>query len=301
MNTMKKLLALVLALALVCSLAACSDSEGTKDPFGASKPATTENKPAQQTTEAKTTEAPETEAPETEAPETEAPATVDTETDATGEDTTGASEEPNGDDPFAAIGSPAVDADLVGTWTATIDFDKIMEGSTEELAQLGEMGTALLDAMKGITMDVNFELRADGTVTAGVDEESAKAAMEQVAPALVDAMIPMAIALSGMSEEDFEKALEQQGMTMESYKEQMLQEINPEDLVGSIQDAQTNGQWRFVDGKLYIVKDGETVDPDNYMTVEVSGDKMTMTEIHGENLDSEEMYKSLLPMEFTRQ
>lgn len=296
MNTIKKMLAFMLALALVCSLAACSDSEGTKDPFGASKPATTENKPAQETTVAKTTDAPTTEAPATEAPETEAPETV-----ATGEDTTGASAEPVGEGQFAAIGNPEVDSALVGTWTSTIDFDKIMEGSTEELAQLGEMGTALLDAMKGITMDVNFELRADGTATAGVDEESAKAAMEQMAPALVDAMIPMVISMSGKTEEDFKQELEKQGMTMESFKEQMLQEINPEDLVGSIQDSQTNGQWRFVDGKLYIVKDGETVDPDNYMSVEVSGDKMTMTEIHGENLDSEEMYKSLLPMEFTRQ
>lgn len=293
MNTIKKMLAFMLALALVCSLAACSDSEGTKDPFGASKPATTENKPTQETTVAKTTDAPTTEAPATEAPETEAP---DTETDATG-----ASAEPVGEGQFAAIGNPEVDSALVGTWTSTIDFDKIMEGSTEELAQLGEMGTALLDAMKGITMDVNFELRADGSATAGVDEESAKAAMEQMAPALVDAMIPMVISMSGKTEEDFKQELEKQGMTMESFKEQMLQEINPEDLVGSIQDSQTNGQWRFVDGKLYIVKDGETVDPDNYMSVEVSGDKMTMTEIHGENLDSEEMYKSLLPMEFTRQ
>ena len=292
MNTMKKLLAFVLALALVCSLAACSDSEGTKDPFGASKPATTENKPAQETTAAPTTAAHTTEAPETEAPETEAP---DTETDATG-----ASAEPVGEGQFAAIGNPEVDSALVGTWTATIDFDKVMEGSTEEIAQLGEMGEAILVAMKGITMDVNFELRADGSATAGVDEESAKAAMEQLAPALVDAMIPLMVSMSGKTEEEFMQELEKQGMSMDSFKEQLMEQLNPEDLVGSIQESQTNGQWRYVDGKLYIVKEGETVDPDNYMVVELSGDKMVMTELHGENLDSEEMYKSLLPMEFTR-
>ncbi|MBQ6074973.1 MAG: hypothetical protein IJK86_02360 [Lachnospiraceae bacterium] len=67
---MKKLLALVLTLAMVLSLAACG---GKKDPTTAAP--TEAPTTAAPTTEAPTTEAPTTEAPTTEAPTTEAPTT----------------------------------------------------------------------------------------------------------------------------------------------------------------------------------------------------------------------------------
>ncbi len=294
MNTMKKMLALVLALALAVSMTACSDSGEKKDPFGESKTATTEKAPVKETT---------TEAPATAAHTTEA--TTETPTEATteapiDEDTTSAQADPNAGDAFAAIGDPAVDTALAGTWVASLDFDKLMEASGEELAQLGEMGEAMMSAFKGISMDINLELRADGTVTFGMDEESAKAAMEAMVPALVDAMVPMVISMSGKTEEEFMKELEQEGKSLEDIKEQLMTQINPEDMMGGIEDAQLNGQWRYTDGKLYIVEDGETVDPDKYMAVEVSGDKLILNEIHGEEIDNSEMYEAMLPMEFTR-
>lgn len=68
---MKRIFCLILALMLVLSLAACSESEKRNDPFGDSKPAAT-TESVRETQTAAATKAPETAVPETEAPETTA-------------------------------------------------------------------------------------------------------------------------------------------------------------------------------------------------------------------------------------
>lgn len=284
MKTFKKMMALMLALAMVCSLAACAESKGKTDLFGSSEPATTAAKTEPTTTEVPTTEVPTTAEPTTEVPTTEA-----------------SSEEPNGDDPFAAISNAEINADLVGTWVYTMDFGKLMESAagSEELAQLGEMGEALMNAFSNITMDVVLDLRADGSCTFGIDEESARAAVEAMVPALVEVMVPMMASMSGMTEEQFAEALKQQGMTVEQFGESLLAEMNPDEMVAQIKEATREGYWRIADGKLYVVDEGESADPDQYMTVETGNGVLTVTSVPGAD-ETDEMYKAMLPMEFTR-
>ena len=287
MKTMKKLMALLLALAMVFSLAACAEGGGKADLFGGSEPATTAAKTEPTKENTATTEKPATAAPTTEAP-TAAP-------------TTEAPSAPNGDDPFAAIDNAEINADLVGNWVYTMDFGKLMDAAagTEELAQLGEMGEAMMAAFSGISMDVVLELRADGSCTFGIDEESAKAAVEAMGPALIEALLPAMASQYGMTEEEFSKALEQQGMTMEQFGEQLAAQMNPEDMVAGIQEATHVGYWRLAGDKLYVVDEGETADPQKYMTVQIGSGVLTVTSVPAGDA-SEEMYKAMLPMEFTR-
>ena len=288
MKTMKKLMALLLALAMVFSLAACAEGGGKADLFGSSEPATT----AAKTEPTKKENTATTEKPATAAPTTEAP---------TAAPTTEAPSAPNGDDPFAAIDNAEINADLVGTWVYTMDYGKVMESAagSEELAQLGEMGEALISAFSNITMDVVLELRADGSCTFGIDEESARAAVEAMVPALVEVMVPMMASMSGMTEEQFAEALKQQGMTVEQFGEQLAAQMNPEDMVAGIQEATHVGYWRLAGNKLYVVDEGETADPQKYMTVQIGSGVLTVTSVPAGDA-SEEMYKAMLPMEFTR-
>lgn len=276
MNKTNRLLALVLALVLIVSLTACADSGERQDLFG-DEPNNSATNPKASTKEA------------------------------TSQGSTEASRNPTEVASFSAIGNPDIDDGMVGTWISTVDLGKLMNADDEELAELGEMGEAMLAAVDGVTMDVNLELRADGSFTFGLDEQSAKEAVEAMLPALVEAMMPMIASASGMTEEQFNDYLTEQGMTMEDFTEQMKAQLNPEDLIGGLQDAYQNGGWRCVDGKLYLVETGSEADPNKYVTVERSGDKLLLTSIHGSKADGEtaeemrQLYAALLPMEFHRE
>ena len=90
---------------------------------------------------------------------------------------------------------------------------------------------------------------------------------------------------------------------MEEFKEQMMtamqEQLDPEDMVASMTESTQNGFWRYQDGKLYIVEEGESVDTDQYMTVELSGNTLTVTGLPNADAN-EEMYEKMLPMIFTR-
>ena len=299
MQIFKKMLALALALTLVFALVACSDSKGKTDIFettqaGAKKPETTEAKVA---TTVATTEAPTT-MPET----TEAVTTEATEPETT---------QPAGKDGvFAAIGNPEIDASLVGTWSYVMDFGKLMEsamaeetgagtGTEAETSAESQLIAAMMSAFDGITMEMVMDLRADGSFTFGMDEESTRAAMETMIPKLGEVMFPLIASMSGMTVEDLEAELQKQGYTKEAYMEQIMGSMDLEEMVDEIKASNQEGAWRFADGKLYLVEEGETVDPEKYMSVEPGNGVLTVTSVPADSSDAE-MYDALLPMVFTR-
>ena len=284
MQTIKRLTALMLVLTLVFALAACSDTSGKNNIFD-----TQGNADSQKTEPAREDTAAATDATKPEPVDTVAPATNAVE-----------SHEGDPNDPFAAIGNPGIDNSVLGTWAYTLDYGKLMESvSEEELAQLGEMGEAVMEVYNGMTMEVVMDLRADGSFTFGIDEDSARDAVEEMIPKMAEIMVPLIASMSGMSVEDLEAELNKQGMTMDNFVEQFMGEINPDELVEQISESTKSGSWRYVDGKLYLVEDGGSVDPDQYMTIEPGNATLTVTAVPS-NDASDEMYKSLLPMEFTR-
>ena len=276
MNKTNRLLALVLALVLVFSLTACMNSGERKE--------LSDDAPKHSAADPKT-------------------ATKE----ASGKGNSEVTKEQSGAAFFSAIGNPDIDDGMVGIWTSTVDLGKLMNADDEELAELGEMGEAMLAVVDGVTMDVDLELRADGSFTFGLNEQSAKEAVDAMLPALVEAMIPMIASASGMTEEQFNDYLTEQGMTLEDFTEQMKAQLNPEDLIGGVRDDYQNGGWRCVDGKLYLVETGSEADPNKYVTVERSGDKLLLTSIHGSKAGREtveemrQLYAALLPMEFHRE
>ena len=171
---MKKLFALLLLAALLCSAVGCSDGGTTAPTFAgignetASRPEATTRAPetaaptaapatAAPGTEAPATEAPATEAPVTEAPETEAPAT---ETPTAPPATEAPTEAPEPVDPWTlmeepffsqgtyedALGNlstysyalPAIDADTPGAREINEDIDRVFGGMIREAEQAME-------------------------------------------------------------------------------------------------------------------------------------------------------------------
>lgn len=291
MNMMKKLLVLTLVLSLLLALTACA-GVGTLPTPSTKAPETTAEKQAD--TEPPATEAPATEPPATEPPATEPPATEPpaTEPPAT---------EPEDDEVFAAIGNPALDRSAVGTWRYVLDYGELMNATAtqEDLDAMGEMGEALLNVYDGLQMDVILDLRSDGSFSFGFDEDSARAAIEEMISRLGEVMIPLIASMLEMTEEQMLEQLEAADMTVDDLLGQFMGEMDSEEMVEQILESYQEGSWRYVDGKLYLVEAGGTVDPDSFATVELAGGVLTITDVPADN-ESSEMYEAMLPMEFNR-
>lgn len=278
MKPIKRLTALLLALTMVFALAACSEGVGKRNLFDTGEAETVQKTDAKPAETQKATEAPATE-----------------------KSATTAAIDPN--DSFAAIGSPAIDTALVGTWSYMLDYTALMQASSDDMDQLDDMTKSILEAFDGIQMELDLDLRADGSFTFGIDEDSARDAVEIMFPKLGEIMLPLIISMMGMTEEELAATLEEQGMTMEEFTEQVMasmqEQMDPEEMIAGMKESTRSGSWRYADGKLYLIEEGDSVDPDRFTTVELRNGNLTITDVPNGDA-SEEMYKTMLPMTFTR-
>ena len=255
-----KLIALILALVLVLSLAACKKSGDAETQ--ASAPAADEGK---QSTDANV----ETDAnAETDAPATEA---------------------------------PAAEGDIVGKWTSELSIEGLMQasaGNTDE--QSMEMVKTLFGDGSII---VNLEFNADGTTVFSMDQESIKALMDNMINN-IDAIIPQIVAAQGMTQEDFAAALEQQGMTMDQFKEQLTEQLKDEDLLGDLDNTSANGTYKLEGDKLFITAEGKEINDSQYLVIDLTANTLVIKEVVGiedlgNDMDLEGMEK-MLPWTFNR-
>ena len=249
-----KLIALILALVLVLSLAACKKSGDAETQ--ASAPAADEGK---QSTEANA---------ETDAPATEA---------------------------------PAAEGDIVGKWTSELSIEGLMQanaGNTDE--QSMEMVKTLFGDGSII---VNLEFNADGTTVFSMDQESIKALMNNMINN-IDAIIPQIVAAQGMTEEDFAAALEQQGMTMDQFKEQLAEQFKDEDLLGDLDNTSATGTYKLEGDKLFLTAEGKEINDSQYLVIDLTANTLVIKEVVGiedlgNDMDLEGMEK-MLPWTFNR-
>ena len=175
------------------------------------------------------------------------------------------------------------------TWKYDLDFAKAMSMSGED----EEIPDEFKDAFKDITVQVVMDLKADGTYTLGVDEESAKAAV----PKMVDAMkavLPDLLKTMFGEDTDIDALLAQQNMTMDDVLKQFTEELDADELTEELTKSAEKGTYTFEEGKLTLTpEEGNAV----VYTAELSGSKLTITAIEGES-DMNEALKAMLPLEF---
>lgn len=268
MKHFAKLIALVLALVFVLSLAACKKAEEVKAP--AAVPATA---------------APEAETPETQAPETEA-LTEPPVTEAPAPET-------QAPEPVNGSGLPAqTDPALIGLWQGSVPLDLMMnDDNTNDSTQ------AFLALVPDADMKMNFEFKQNGELAFSLDADSIHSLFETMFDNL-PAILP---GLYGVSEEEFAQMLEAEGMTMDDLIDLMRQQIDLDDMTSQLTEASATGYYTVSGDRIYVDNSPEALsDQSNYMVYRVDGSTLTLLELVGEENDSITSLKTLLPWELTR-
>ena len=188
---------------------------------------------------------------------------------------------------LAACGSSgsAAKPTIVGTWKGSMDMGAVLEMARQ------------LEIDEPISCSMIYTFKEDGTTSVSVDEDSLADMME----ALTDVVIGMMGEMFG-EEFDFEAMLEEEGMTEEEFREQIMASMNLEDMMGNM--SVENGYYKYEDGKLYNAATKEDLEnPEKLPCIHVTlkGNTMTFTDIEQDGESAAEIMPGLFPMVFTKQ
>jgi hypothetical protein len=148
-----------------------------------------------------------------------------------------------------------------------------------------------------ISCSMTYTFKEDGTISTAVDEDS----LADMKETLTDVVIGMMGEMFG-EEFDFEAMLEEEGMTEEEFREQIVSSINLEDMMGNMSVAK--GYYKYGDGKLYNAATKEDLEnPEELPCIHVTlkGNTMTFTDIEQDGEKLSEIMPDMFPMVFTKQ
>ena len=174
---------------------------------------------------------------------------------------------------------------IVGTWKGSMDMGAVLEMALQ------------MEIDEPISCSMSYTFKEDGTTSVSVDEDSLADMME----ALTDVVIGMMGEMFG-EEFDFEAMLEEEGMTEEEFREQIMASMNLEDMMGNM--SVENGYYKYEDGKLYNAAEKEDLEkPEELPCIHVTlkGNTMTFTDIEQDGESAAEIMPGLFPMVFTKQ
>ena len=188
---------------------------------------------------------------------------------------------------LAACGSSGDSAKptIVGTWKGSINMGAVLEMALQ------------MEIDEPISCSMIYTFKEDGTTSVSVDEDSLADMME----ALTDVVIGMMGEMFG-EEFDFEAMLEEEGMTEEEFREQIMASMNLEDMMGNM--SVENGYYKYEDGKLYNAaekEDLENLEELPCIHVTLKGNTMTFTDIEQDGESAAEIMPDMFPMVFTKQ
>lgn len=188
---------------------------------------------------------------------------------------------------LAACGSSgsAAKPTIVGTWKGSINMGAVLEMALQ------------MEIDEPISCSMIYTFKEDGTTSVRVDEDSLADMMET----LTDVVIGMMGEMFG-EEFDFEAMLEEEGMTEEEFREQIMASMNLEDMMGNM--SVENGYYKYEDGKLYNAAEKEDLEnPEELPCIHVTlkGNTMTFTDIEQDGESAAEIMPGMFPMVFTKQ
>lgn len=202
---------------------------------------------------------------------------------------------------FAACGQD--DGKLIlGRWTATAEGGKY---AAEDFEEYGEYLDGL--DLSDITLKLYMEFKEDGTYTAEIDEESAKAAVdamfERMKPAFADMMKKemaesMEMDPEEMTDETFNSLLSMAGLgSMDDIFDSMKADMDPEEIFG---DSSSSGKYMLKDGKLYMSDSPDEAADEETDCVSCKLTPATLTLDAAENEEVPEGLEDMLPITFTK-
>ena len=177
---------------------------------------------------------------------------------------------------------------IVGTWQYNMDFGKLLKAIQDDAAT-GESANSLSDLYDGLSVLLILDFREDGTFMATADEASVAEADRELEEKLNYILPELIAALNGMTPEEYEAQLAEEGLTIDDMVAQWKDENRFEDMIDS-----AAGTYVCDGDLLYLTsEDGEAL----VYTVELSADELKITAIEGE---TDNTPKSLLPLIFVR-
>lgn len=279
MKTWKKLLAMLMALAMVFALAACgNDSKVEKEDKEEKTEETTAPVEPGDKAEGDKEEAKEDDKEETK------------------EDAEDKKEEEEATEPEEK------ELNIEGEWLAQLDISEVMYESLSQ-SELGDI------SIKDMPVYLNIELVVpdDEKLAMSVifDEDSMKAYMAEFMDQMFDYALEMAEA-QGQTIEDLEAEM---GMSLEEAKEmlgEMLNETMSESLSSAFEGMSLDSYYLIDGNKLYLADDKDALgEEEAYMVISVEDDVLTFEEAVGDGsedfIDYLATYNAEFPWEFERQ
>lgn len=185
---------------------------------------------------------------------------------------------------LAACGSKDDSKQLVGTWQCALDLTEKMD---EEMA--ANLGTEYTSEVP-VSLYLTTVFNEDGTFSMSPDldatTESLNAYIQALKPALVELLYKEAED-RGMTRDEFDSALADSGLTVESQVDSVLALFDVSTLLSDVESELDSGKYKLEDGRLYLAEtDGSFTQADS-IGCTVSGSTMQWTDDQGALADLE--------------
>ena len=195
---------------------------------------------------------------------------------------------------------------LVGTWQYAMDLTQVIN---EEMAESYELKD--LDSAAAFCVYMDFTVAEDGAYTLGVDMDATGESLTGYYQALTPVLAELVYAAGeaqGMSREEYDKALEAMGMTVEEYISTIFSAVDMGELLtlmlGSDAGTESAGWCKAVDGQLFRAETAVELDAAGYVAYTLNSDgTMSWTDDDGQlsgQLTAQEQELITFPMVWTK-
>lgn len=195
---------------------------------------------------------------------------------------------------------------LVGTWQYAMDLTQVIN---EEMAESYELKD--LDSAAAFCVYMDFTVAEDGAYTLGVDMDATGESLTGYYQALTPVLAELVYAAGeaqGMSREEYDKALEAMGMTVEEYISTIFSAVDMGELLtlmlGSDAGTESAGWCKAVDGQLFMAETADELDTAGYVAYTLNSDgTMSWTDDDGQlsgQLTAQEQELITFPMVWTK-
>ena len=185
---------------------------------------------------------------------------------------------------LAACGSKDDSKQLVGTWQCALDLTEKMD--EEMAANLGTEYTSEVPVSLYLTTVFNEDGTFSMSPDLGATTESLNAYIQALKPALVELLYKEAED-RGMTRDEFDSALADSGLTVESQVDSVLALFDVSTLLSDVESELDSGKYKLEDGRLYLAEtDGGFTQADS-IGCTVSGSTMQWTDDQGALADLE--------------
>lgn len=198
-----------------------------------------------------------------------------------------------------ACGSNDKGAELVGTWRYEMDMAEYMN---DQMAQvLG--GENVPDTAMSLFLTMTFN--EDGTFLIDVDADATGASFDAYIQALKPDMMEMIYQQSqdaGLTREEFDAALADQGTSVENLLDSVLAMFDISSMLETLEGTSSTGYYKTAGGKLFMSDNADDLSDDTGVAYKVSGKTMSWADPSGIMEEYEESGITIsLPMVWEKQ